>query len=429
VIFRDKIDSASTSNQEFVMNRSMLLSLCLPVLLGSAASHAGSLQIGAWVGSASDTSLESVSGYYPQPTKANVDAFVQLQGRNVEYIEHYVIWPSTWRTVQPYADVAAANGSTLFVTWQPNGYSAPDILDGSADTYITKFANDIKSYPHEVWLRPLHEANGGDWYTWAVGNSSMANTNENVAQAFQHIVTLFKDAGVTNVKWVWTTNGQNMTTGNPTSFAGTYPGDAYCDYISIDGYNFGKFHTVANSGWASSWQTFTQVFSPAYTALAGINKPLFVAEFSSSELGGNKAQWYKDAFASLSTTFPRVFALMVFNNNDANGDWRVNTTAASLQAWKECVAQYASTSGVQNKATSTINGLRATAKGVSFVLRQASDAHLQVRSLDGRTVEDRDLGLLPAGAHDVVLSSTSKTTLVRLVTADGTEFSLRGAHF
>lgn len=411
------------------MNRRIFKIVFHTCMVGLVASPATALQIGAWVGSASDTSMESVSGYYPQPTKANVEAFIQLQGRKVEYVEYYAIWPATWSSVKTYADVAYNAGATLFVTWQPNGYTAPDINSGKADTYLTKFANDIKAYPHEVWLRPLHEANGGDWYSWAVGNSSMANTNENVAQAFQHIVTIFKNAGVTNVKWVWTTNAQNMTTGNPTSFTGTYPGDGYCDYISIDGYNFGTFHTVAVDGWASSWQTFVQVIKPAYTALSSINKPIFVAEFSASEKGGDKAKWYKDAFAALATTFPRFFALMVFNNNDANGDWRVNTSSASLQAWKDCVAQYASVSGVQSKATSTTNALRADNQGVSFILRQATEAHLQVRSLDGRTLEDRDLGRLPAGAHNVALSPSSRPTLVRMVTAGRTETFLRGATF
>ncbi|MEK7394665.1 MAG: glycosyl hydrolase [Fibrobacterota bacterium] len=411
------------------MNRRISKTIFHLCLVGLAASPAAALQIGAWVGSASDTSKESISGYYPQPTKANVDAFIQLQGRKVEYVEYYAIWPATWSTVKSYADVAYNAGATLFVTWQPNGYTAPDINSGKADAYITKFANDMKGYSHEVWLRPLHEANGGDWYSWAVGNSSMANTDENVAQAFQHIVTLFKNAGVTNVKWVWTTNGQNMTTGNPTSFDGTYPGDDYCDYISIDAYNFGTFHTVAVDGWASTWQTFVQTIKPAYTALAGINKPIFVAEFSSSEKGGDKAKWYKDAFASLATTFPRIFALMIFNNNDANGDWRVNTSAASLQAWKECVAQYASTSGVQSKFSSTATGLRATTKGVSFVLQQASPTRLEVRTLDGKTVESRNLGRLPTGSHEVSLSPSARTTLVRMVTTDGTETLLRGANF
>jgi len=390
------------------------IQITLAAVALTLASQAAALQIGAWVGSASDTSLD---GSWPQPTQANVQAFVQLQGRKIEYLEYYAIWPSSWASAKKYADIAADNGATLFVTWQPNGYTAPDINGGKADAYIGKFAKDIKSYPHEVWLRPLHEANGGDWYTWAVGNSSMANTNANVAEAFQHIVQIFRDSGVTNVKWVWTTNAENMSGGNPTSYAGTYPGDAYADYISIDGYNFGTFHTVENSGWASSWKTFAQVFKPAYTALAKIDKPMFVAEFSSSEMGGNKAQWYRDAFASLSTTFPRLFALMIFSNNDANGDWRINTTDASLQAWKECVATYAAVTGIENAVPRTTALARSMAGGrIQLDLASPEPVRLRVRGLRGDLLEDRAVGELDAGSHVLDLGSSASLRLVEVTT-------------
>lgn len=369
------------------------------------ATHAPALQIGAWVGNASDTSMESVSGYYPQPTQENIEAFEALQGRHAEYIEYYALWPATWSSVKRYADVAAANGSTLFVTWQPNGYTAPDINAGKADTYLRKFVHDLKSYPHEIWLRPLHEANGGDWYSWAVGNSSKKNTSESVAEAYRHIVQIFRDSAVTNVKWVWTTNASNMSGGNPTSFAGTYPGDAWCDYISIDGYNFGEFHTVENSGWNSSWQSFEQVIGPAYRALAGIDKPLFVAEFGSSELGGDKAQWTRDAFASLATAFPRIFALMIFSMNDANGDWRINTSEASLQAWKECVTQYAPVTGIGTRAIPHQSSFaRSTGNGrIAFELESAETVKVRVTDLQGNQLKSHDLGNLSAGAHSLDL--------------------------
>ena len=41
------------------------------------------------------------------------------------------------------------------------------------------------------------------------------------------------------------------------------------DYISIDGYNWGK-----SQSW-SSWKSFAQVFDDAYKALANIDKPIF----------------------------------------------------------------------------------------------------------------------------------------------------------
>jgi beta-mannanase len=384
------------------MKTKQTISAILGAIFAAATAHAADpLQIGAWVGSASDTSRD---GNYPQPTRANVSAFVDLQGHPVDYVEFYSNWPEAWAKSKTYADIAASFGAKLFVTWQPSGYTAPDIVSGKADAYLTKYATDLKDYPNEVWLRPLHEANGGDWYSWAVGNSSMANTNEDVAEAFRHIVRIFRDVGATKVKWVWTTNAQNMTTGNPTSYEGTYPGDEWCDYISIDGYNFGKFHTVANSGWNSSWQTFSQVFKPAYTALAGINKPIFVAEFGSSELGGDKAKWTRDAFASLPSTFPRFFALMVFSMNDANGDWRINTTDSSLQAWKECISKYAPTSGILRHSSVPSTMLRSNGLNqVTLDLPIATNVRLLVTDLQGRLLDNRDLGVLATGLHPIDL--------------------------
>ncbi len=392
------------------MHRHLSIAAVLGALAGAAP--AAPLQIGAWVGSPTDTSLDA---NYPQPTRDNVDAFVELQGRKVEYVEYYAIWPDTWSKTKKFADVAAEQGATLFVTWQPNGYTAPDIVGGKGDAYIGKFARDIKSYPHEVWLRPLHEANGGDWYTWAVGNSSLKNTDENVAEAFRHIVKIFRDSGVTNVKWVWTTNAENAAGGNATSYDGTYPGDEWADYISIDGYNFGTFHTVANSGWASKWKTFKEVFGPAYRVLSTIKKPIFIAEFSSSELGGDKAKWYRDAFASLATSFPKVFALMIFSMNDANGDWRINTTEASLQAWRECVATYAPvTTGVRPGAAGRFpSAMRGLGAGiVRLDLEVAGPVRLDVRDLRGNLLERRDLGALGAGSHDLRLGTSSSVRLL-----------------
>ena len=107
------------------------------------------------------------------------------------------------------------------------------------------------------------------------------------------------------------------------------------DYISIDGYNWGTCQS-----W-SSWQTFSQVFKKAYNALANINKPLFIAEISSSERGGNKAEWITDMFEHFATDFSRVFAVMWFSQSkEANeGDWALNTSQAAVDAWKAGIAK------------------------------------------------------------------------------------------
>jgi beta-mannanase len=213
-----------------------------------------------------------------------------------------------------------------------NGYNAQELVNGKADTYIRDYAKGVKNYGEEIWLRPLHEANG-DWYDWGVGKEGAGNTDANVAEAFRHIVKIFREENVENVKWVWTTNASNA--GKGSTLTGNYPGDEYVDYISIDGYNWGKCQS-----W-SSWQTFSQVFKKAYDALAKINKPLFIAEISSSELGGNKAEWITDMFEHFATDFSRVFAVMWFSQSkeDNEGDWALNTSQAAVDAWKAGIAK------------------------------------------------------------------------------------------
>jgi hypothetical protein len=309
-------------------------------------------QVGAWVGG---------PGQYPQPTQQNVQAFQELQGTHLDLISYFALFDiNDWNATAQYANVAKNNGSTLVVTWMANGYNAQELVNGKADNYIRDYAKGVKGFGDEIWLRPLHEANG-DWYDWGVGKSGAGNTDANVAEAFRHIVKIFKEEGVTNVKWVWTTNASNQ--GSGTTLTGNYPGDDYVDYISIDGYNWGTCQS-----W-SSWQTFSQVFKKAYNALANINKPLFIAEISSSERGGNKAEWITDMFEHFATDFSRVFAVMWFSQSkEANeGDWALNTSQAAVDAWKAGIAKMkamapeSSSSEAVNESSSSVSSSSTTA--------------------------------------------------------------------
>ncbi|KAG4105233.1 glycoside hydrolase superfamily [Neocallimastix lanati (nom. inval.)] len=120
-------------------------------------------------------------------------------------------------------------------------------------------------------------------YTDNTGKIVINNAEEKVAAAFRYLVEKFRAGNVTNVKRVWTTNNGNS--GEGTTLTGSYPGDNFIDYISIDGYYFGTAQS-----W-SSWNSFEEVFRDAYNAISKFQKPMFIAKFSSSELGGNKAEW------------------------------------------------------------------------------------------------------------------------------------------
>ena len=286
-----------------------------------------SMFIGAWVGGPEKLPE------YPQPNAKNVASFEKLQDRHLDVINLFVIWQyHEWSWTKEYLDVAKANGSILMMTWMPTPYTAQDILDGKGDAYIDSYIKGIKEFGEEVWLRPLHEANG-DWYTWGAAADSVNNSEDKLAEAYRYLVDKFREAKVSNVKWIWTTN---CNSSGSATLTGSYPGDDYVDYTSIDGYNWGTAQS-----W-SKWNTFEEVFTDAYNALSKFNKPMILAEFSSSETGGDKAAWFEHMFEVLPTKFPRIVGLIVFSESkpDNEGDWGIDSSEAAAEAWKKGISAY-----------------------------------------------------------------------------------------
>jgi beta-mannanase len=132
-----------------------------------------------------------------------------------------------------------------------------------------------------VQIRFAPECNG-NWYPWSI--SALAQNNEGAllyAAAFRHVHDRFTRAGASNVRWVWCINSQNVPDVSWNDPIKAYPGDAYVDIISIDGYNFG------NSLPSSRWQSFSELFSRPYTAITRhlnlTKKPLMISESLSSQ--------------------------------------------------------------------------------------------------------------------------------------------------
>ena len=369
--------------------------------LGTLPMTALAFQAGAWVGG---------PGQYPQPTQENVQAFQDLQGSHVDLISHFALFDmNDWDNVRQYADVAKQNGSTLVVTWMANGYVAQDIVDGRTDNYVREFAKGVKAYGEEIWLRPLHEANG-NWYDWGVGKADVGNTDENVAEAYRHIVKIFREESVENVKWVWTTNASNE--GRGTTFTGTYPGDDYVDYISIDGYNWGK-----SQDW-SRWQTFSQVFKKAYDALANIDKPLFIAEISCSEKGGSKAEWITDMFEHFRTDFSRVFAVMWFSQSkETEGDWALNTSTEAVEAWKAGLAmmrENAGTTSLRQTGTIPQNAFRIHDRTLYVQTDKTVKAKVVQLDLQGRILWQGPVQQFTPGEHAINVPDTNARSIYKL---------------
>jgi hypothetical protein len=261
---------------------------------------------------------------------APLDAAESLAGTRTAVVNFFVADSENFPTSR--CQGVADRGSVPMITlefWSIGTKGVSAISDGSKDAYLNKFADAAKSYGGEVWIRPMHEMNG-DWYPW--GGPVNGNSGAKYIAAWKHIHDVFAARGATNVKFVWCVNNDSVPNTSANAISAYWPGDAYVDYASMDGYNAGN-----TQSW-SSWRPFADVFGSAYGKVAGLtSKPIFIAETSSVESGGSKAQWIADMFSVIRTKFPRLVGVCWFDAN-LDSDWRIETSSASTAAFHNAVA-------------------------------------------------------------------------------------------
>ena len=210
-------------------------------------------------------------------------------------------------------DQVGNRGATPMVTLEPHKMSLASIANGRHDAWIDNFAGTLGSYDKPVIVRFAHEMNG-TWYPWAGQPSSYKDAFRRVSDRIEARAPKAQMAFVPNVDF---------------PIARYYPGDAYVDWLGLDGYNFGQNRPV---------QSPRQVFARSYDELVSLTprKPVIIGETASLQYSG-KAAWITDLYTdAIPNRMPRVKAVVWFDNNKER-DWRVNSSRESLNAYKRAV--------------------------------------------------------------------------------------------
>ena len=251
-----------------------------------------------------------------------------------------VMWYAHWgyRTGFPAADAAkiAASGAVPEVTWEPwlpeagvnqPAYALDRITAGDHDAYVTTWARQIKAYKKPVIVRFAHEMNG-TWYPWA--EQVNGNGPGDYVKAWRHVTGVFRAVGVTNVTWKWS---PNVPYPGSTDLRALYPGDAYVGAVALDGYNWSTLQP------GSAWTSFWDVFAAGIGQVRALtSKPLYIGEVGCPEIGGDKAAWIRDMYATLAA-HPEIRGFTWFNYAKET-DWRVESSDASLRSFRDGVLGY-----------------------------------------------------------------------------------------
>ncbi len=227
---------------------------------------------------------------------------------NPDYLAYFIHWPNGEGKLPAWIKgVAGTKKRTLVIFWEASdhtiggtdqpAFSYSRILAGEHDTYIEDFAEQLRVYKDPIILIPFSELNG-NWTPWS--GTMNGNTPEKAVEAYRYVHGFFDD--VPNVKFGLALNASSVPNTPENALTAYYPGDAYVDYVGLDGFNMGD-----------PWHSFNEIFGSGLKTISLYNKPMFIFSFASAE-GNEKALWIQDAFDEMKK-YPSLKGFIYFNQN------------------------------------------------------------------------------------------------------------------
>ncbi len=267
------------------------------------------------------TTPQSYLGVYANGAPTSYDGvttFTNATGAKPDIVMYYSGWFVPFKT--SFATTAAQNGAVPLVQMDPTGVSIAAIAAGKYDGYLSAYAEAVRAYHHPVILSFGHEMNG-TWYSWGYKKTSPAT----FVAAWQHIVTLFRALGTSNVTWMWTVNivndTQQGTIPPPTPW---WPGSSYVNWVGIDGYYL-----------KSNWQ-FAPLFGPTIAKVRELTSdPILIAETGATVNSGQPAK-IADAFAGIHAY--GLLGFVWFDATDETGQGFGLSSPAAYAAFRKGAA-------------------------------------------------------------------------------------------
>ncbi|HEY7526411.1 MAG TPA: hypothetical protein VIA82_06240 [Candidatus Limnocylindria bacterium] len=267
-------------------------------------------------------------GFQEDPDRT-LREYRSLAGRFPALINGYQRWDRGSAFTPRALDAAAGVGAAYMLTWEPWPGQLDPIASGESDAYVQEFARDASVHGAPLLVRFAHEMNlrGIPW----------AGSPNVFRAAWRRVRTIFNEAGATNVQFVWSPYVQDGS-GDP--FAPYFPGADMVDWLALDGYNWGA--RGWREGWRNRWQGFNAIFERSYREIVALapDRPVLIAEMGCAERGGNKAAWIRDALLrAVPGDYSQLVGIAWFNQfPTGHADWRINSSAQALAAWRTVVA-------------------------------------------------------------------------------------------
>jgi hypothetical protein len=252
-------------------------------------------------------------GVYAGDSNEDVTVVEQMVGKKVDIHEIFLSWDDSFPT---WMGKSLCPDRKMLIFWENHNVSLDSIIAGERDAYLKKFSDDTQAYGCPVVMSLFHEMNG-NWDNWGgvVGN----NTPSKLISAWRHVHDIMP---ASNMSWMWVINNDSVPNTQANAAGNYWPGDAYVDSIGIDGFNFND-----------PWRSFASVFDVSVASVQKYNKPIYLSSLG-SVAHPDKAAWITEGLGTHIYTYKNVVGWMWFNHNKFDGNWSINSDAASLAAFK-----------------------------------------------------------------------------------------------
>jgi hypothetical protein len=253
------------------------------------------------------------------------------------------------------------------------------VISGFFDEDLRALAQAIKKDGRPVTIRPFHELDG-DWYPWGMYekppavpalaenastlerelftvrkqlNAMTSNSPILAVGAMAHVIRLFEVEQVENVSWEVNFNRRDGK--------GAVLGDAeylipQLEAIGVDAFSVSTYNRCGSNNKYTEQLSFADEFMPIYERLVALtDKPIRVAETSTTDFCAPKADWFKQMATDLKYLFPKVdMVTLLFGvvkvgkaSNDVEIDWSCGGDQECIDALKNLLSDNAVQSSIR----------------------------------------------------------------------------------
>jgi hypothetical protein len=282
-------------------------------------------QIGCFIGAASAAPSST--------TNPTLSVLESLCGRTLD-LEHRYFQDG----YIDFNEVAAivARGHIPYISFLPTPRNGGRILNGEADAQLISLGQQIAAQPNEILLRIYWEFNG-NWYDFSKNTSGGMLTTAQFWSMWKRTVDKLDQGGAfSKASIVWCPHDGYYANPDPGWVNAraliTEPDfDDYVDWVGSDDYDFS-----ISRQWGAIFDqqgTYNSV-APDFEG----RKPFLVGETSTKEKSGDpnyKANWWRNVVSYMKANMPNVAGFAAFDWNYTDGDWRILSSAASGQGYRE----------------------------------------------------------------------------------------------